>query len=91
MYLTASKVTVKKTAKKFVLQAKLKINGKLVKGKKITFKFKGKTYRAKTNSKGIAKVIIKKNVVKKLKKAKLMQLKLVILKIVSNQVLKLSR
>ena len=70
MYLTASKVTVKKTAKKFVLQAKLKINGKLVKGKKITFKFKGKTYRAKTNSKGIAKVIIKKNVVKKLKKGK---------------------
>ena len=30
--LTAFKVTVKKTAKKFTLKAKLKINGKLVKG-----------------------------------------------------------
>lgn len=80
MYLTASKVTVKKTAKKFVLQAKLKINGKLVKGKKITFKFKGKTYRAKTNSKGIAKVIIKKNVVKKLKKGKTYAVKVSYLK-----------
>ena len=80
MYLTASKVTVKKTAKKFVLQAKLKINGKLVNGKKITFKFKGKTYRAKTNSKGIAKVIIKKNVVKKLKKGKTYAVKVSYLK-----------
>ena len=80
MYLTASKVTVKKTAKKFVLQAKLKINGKLVKCKKITFKFKGKTYRAKTNSKGIAKVIIKKNVVKKLKKGKTYAVKVSYLK-----------
>ncbi len=80
MYLTASKVTVKKTARKFVLQAKLKINGKLVKGKKITFKFKGKTYRAKTNSKGIAKVIIKKNVVKKLKKGKTYAVKVSYLK-----------
>ena len=80
MYLTASKVTVKKTARKFVLQAKLKINGKLVKGKKITFKFKGKTYRAKTNSKGIVKVIIKKNVVKKLKKGKTYAVKVSYLK-----------
>ena len=48
--LTTSKVTVKKTAKKFTLQAKLKINGKLVKGKKITFKFRGKNYKATTNA-----------------------------------------
>ena len=68
--LTASKVTVKKTAKSFALKAKLKINGKLQKGKKITFKFKGKKYTAKTNSKGIAKVTLKKSVIKSLKKGK---------------------
>ncbi|WP_407412997.1 C1 family peptidase [Methanobrevibacter sp.] len=68
--LTTSKVTVKKTAKSFTLQAKLKINGKLVKGKTITFKFKGKSYHAKTNAKGIAKVTIKQDVIKKLKKGK---------------------
>ena len=34
----------------------MKINGKAVKGKKITFKIKGKTYTAKTNSKGIATI-----------------------------------
>lgn len=68
--LTTSKVTVKKTAKSFALQAKLKINGKLVKGKQIIFKFNGKTYKAKTNSKGVAKVTLKKNVINKLKKGK---------------------
>ena len=63
-------VTVKK-GKKFVLKAKLKwSNGKAIKGKKIVFKFKGKKYSAKTNSKGIAKVTIKKSVAKKLKKGK---------------------
>ena len=61
--LKASKVTVKKTSKKFTLKAKLKINGKLQKGKKITFKFNGKTYKVKTNSTG--KAIFK---VKNLKK-----------------------
>lgn len=68
--LTASKTTVKKTAKSFTLQAKLKINGKLIKGKTIAFKFNGKTYHAKTNAKGIAKVTVKKNVIKKLNKGK---------------------
>jgi len=68
--LTASKVTVKKTAKKFTLKAKLKINGKLVKGKQITFKFNGKTYKVKTNSKGIAQKTLNKKVIKKLKKGK---------------------
>jgi hypothetical protein len=64
-------VTIKKSAKKLVLKAKLKwSSGKAIKGKKITFKFKGKTYKAKTNSKGIAKVTIKKKVIKKLKKGK---------------------
>ena len=64
--LKASKVTVKKSAKSFVLKATLS----KIKGKKLTFKFKGKTYTAKTNKKGIAKVTIKKNIIKKLKKGK---------------------
>ena len=64
-------VSVKKSAKKLVLKAKLKwANGKAIKGKKIVFKFKGKKYTAKTNKKGIAQVTIKKNVIKKLKKGK---------------------
>ena len=68
---TTKKVNVKKSAKKLVLKATLKSsNGKALKNKKITFKFKGKKYTAITNKKGIAKVIIKKNVIKKLKKGK---------------------
>ena len=78
--LTASKVTVKKTARKFTLKAKLKINGKLVKGKVIKFKFNGKTYKVKTNSKGIAQKILKKKVIKKLKKGKTYTVKVTYLK-----------
>ena len=68
--LTLKKVTVKKSAKKLVLTAKLTKGKTLIKGKKITFKFKGKTYKAKTNKKGVAKVSIKKSVLKKLKVGK---------------------
>ncbi|MBR3149297.1 MAG: leucine-rich repeat protein [Eubacterium sp.] len=64
------KVTVKKSAKKLVLQATVKVDGKAVKGKKVTFKFNGKKYTAKTNKKGIAKVTVKKAVLKKLKAGK---------------------
>ena len=78
--LKTKKVTVKKTAKKFTIQATLKINGKLVKGKVIKFKFKGKTYKAKTNKKGVAKVTIKKKVIKKLKKGKKYTVKVTYLK-----------
>ena len=78
--LTASKVTVKKTAKKFTLKAKLKINGKLQKGKTVTFKFNGKTYKVKTNSKGIAQKALKKNVIKKLIKGKTYTVKVTYLK-----------
>jgi len=35
-------------------------NGKAIKGKQVTFKFNGKTYKAKTNKKGVAKITIKK-------------------------------
>ena len=64
---TLKSVTIKKSAKKLVLTAKLTKGKSLIKGKKITFKFNGKTYKAKTNKKGIAKVTIKKSVLKKLK------------------------
>ena len=74
------KVTVKKTAKSFTLKAVLKVNGKVVKGKWITFKFNGKTYKAKTNSKGIAQKTLKKNVIKKLKKGKTYTVKVTYLK-----------
>jgi hypothetical protein len=68
--LTLKTVKVKKSAKKLILKATLKINGKKVKGKVVKFKFNGKTYKAKTNKKGIAKVTIKKAVLKKLKVGK---------------------
>ena len=65
--ITLKKATVKKSAKKLTLQATLKKGSSPLKSKQITFKFNGKTYKAKTNSKGIAKVTIKKNILKKLK------------------------
>jgi hypothetical protein len=67
------KKTVKvKKGKKIVIKAKVKwSNGKPVKGKKLTLKFKGKKFKAKTNAKGIAKFTIKnKKILKKLKKGK---------------------
>ena len=68
---TLKTVTVKKSAKKLILQATLaKVNKKYLKKKTVTFKFNGKKYKAKTNSKGVAKVTIKSNVLKKLKVGK---------------------
>ena len=67
--LTATKATIKKkTAKNLVLAAKLKINGKNVKGKWIKFKLNGKKYYAKTNKYGTAKIILGKNVINTLNK-----------------------
>ena len=64
------KVNVKKSAKKLTLKATLKKGSTPLKGKKVTFKFNGKIYKAKTNSKGVAKVIINKKVLIKLKVGK---------------------
>ena len=71
---------MKKTAKKFTLKAKLKINGKPVKGKTIVFKFKGKVYKVKTNAKGIAQKTLTKKTIKKLKKGKKYTVKVTYLK-----------
>ena len=68
--LTLKKVKVKRSAKKLVITATLKINGKAVKGKKIKFKFYKKSFTAKTNKKGVAKITVKKVVLKKLKRGK---------------------
>ena len=68
--LTSKNKTVKKSAKKLTLSVKLTKGKALLKNKKIKFSFRGKNYYAKTNSKGIAKVIINKSVLKKLKAGK---------------------
>ncbi len=68
--LTLKTAKVKKSAKKLVLTATLKKGKTAIKGKVVTFKFAGKTYKAKTNKKGIAKATIKKSVLKKLKVGK---------------------
>lgn len=55
--LTSKKKTYKTKSKKKKLTAILKTNkGKAISGVKITFKIKGKTYKAKTNKKGVATV-----------------------------------
>jgi hypothetical protein len=68
--LTISKVKVKRSAKKLLIKATLKINGKAKKGLKVKFKFNKKSYTAKTDKKGVAKITIAKKVLKKLKVGK---------------------
>ena len=69
--LKAKKTFKVKKTRKLILKATLKrSNGKAIAGKKITFKFQGKSYRATTNKKGVAKVTVKNKVIKKLKVGK---------------------
>ena len=68
--LSLKTVKIKKSAKKLVLTATLKKGKKAIKGKYVTFKFKGVTYKVKTNKNGVAKLTIKKSVLKKLKVGK---------------------
>ena len=63
-------VSIKKSAKKLVLHATVKLGKNPVKYKYVIFKFNGKKYLVKTNSKGIAKVTVKKSVLKNLKVGK---------------------
>ena len=65
--LKLSKVNVRASGKKLVIKATLK---KGMNKKKIIFKFNGKKYSAKTNRKGVAKVVINENVLKRLKVGK---------------------
>jgi hypothetical protein len=60
-HLLKLKVIKVKSAKKIIVKASLaKINGKYLKGKKITLKVNGKKFTAKTNKDGVAKFTIKK-------------------------------
>ena len=88
---TKKTVKVKKSAKKLVLKAALKKGKTALKGKVIKFKVKGKTYKAKTNKKGIAKVTIKKSVLKKLKAGKKYKIKVSYLSDVVKATLKVRR
>ena len=69
--LSLANVNVKKSAKKLIIKATLKkVNGKYLKAKKITLKFNGKKFTAKTNKKGVAKFTVTAKVLKKLKVGK---------------------
>lgn len=67
---TLKKVKVKKSAKRLVLHATLKMGKTPLAKKRVTFKFNGKTFKKVTNKNGIAKVTIKKSLLKKLKVGK---------------------
>ena len=65
--LSLQKIKVKRSLKKLIIKSRLKINGKLAKYKRLKFTFNGKSYSAKTNSKGLARIVIQRNVLIKLK------------------------
>ena len=75
--LAAKKTQVaKKSAKISKIKVSLKwSNGKAIKGKKVTMKFRGNLYKAKTNSKGIAVFKLPKKGIKNLKPGKTYQVK----------------
>lgn len=89
--LKLTKVNVKKSAKKIILKATLKNGSKALKSKKVTFKFNGKKYTAKTNKKGLAKVTIKSKVLKKLKVGKKVNYQVTYLKNTVKRTVKVKR
>lgn len=67
----ASDKKVKKSAKHTKIKIGLdKVDGKYLSGKSVKVKFNGKTYRVKTNKKGVAIWKVKKSMLKKLKVGK---------------------
>ena len=89
--LTLKAVKVKKSAKKLILLATLKQGNTPLKAKKITFKFNGKKYTAKTNAKGIAKVTVKSKVLKKLKVGKKVKIEVSYGKTISKTTVKVQK
>ena len=66
--ITAKNINSKRSAKTVKIKVTLKkVNGKYLKNKKLTLKFNKKTFKAKTNKKGVATFTIKNSVYKKLK------------------------
>ena len=66
--ITAKNINSKRSAKTVKIKVTLKkVNGKYLKNKKITLKFNKKTFKVKTNKKGVATFTIKNSVYKKLK------------------------
>ena len=64
-----AKIKKSKKVNKIKVKTK-KVNGKYLKGKKLTLKIKGKKVKAKTNKKGVATFKLKKSITKKLKAGK---------------------
>ena len=76
--LKAKNIKAKRTAKRIRIKVSLKkVKGKYLKNKKITLKFNKKTFKVKTNKKGIATFTIRWNVYKKLKAGKKYQYKVI--------------
>ena len=79
--INAKNFKVKKSAKTLKIKVSLKkVNGKYLNGKKITLKFKGKKYTAKTNKKGGAIFKLNKKVLNKLKVGKKYKYQVIYLK-----------
>ena len=75
-----SVVTVKKSSGKLVLTAKLRQGSKVLKYKTVTFKMNGKTFSAKTNGYGLAKVTVKNSAFRNLQAGKTYLVKISFLK-----------
>ena len=69
--ITAKNINAKRSAKTVKIKVTLKkVNGKYLKNKKVTLKFNKKTFKVKTNKKGVVTFTIKNSVYKKLKVGK---------------------